>query len=290
MDHTKNICLLLLVSATLWSSAHAAADGKDKPTVATLGGGEVPAWKGEPLEGEFAANYSVNWHYPVFKGGDKARVEKLNSWARTQSLTALVQFDEVWLSKFLASRDSGVLKLLQNNKAARDSVGTQSELQSRGQLGKYIIFNHYTEWLGQARPWHGIDHPIFNYETGQPVETKSLFTPDAEAELTELLKVSIEDSFKESLKVYKQCQAKSKNSKEQPCIPALDQQDIEFCWRQRSFNWRAVSIGHQGSIDFEFPYVPNEFSTCGEGMYSLPNKSIRKFLIFPQDFGQEFHN
>ncbi|MQA39446.1 hypothetical protein [Rugamonas aquatica] len=242
-----------------------AESASEQPTVRLTGGGEVPPWAGEPWEDSYAGGYPITWNYPVFKGLDKIRLEKLNAWARTISLQQLFSYDGIWSPKTTASKDSAVIALLSQEKAAREAALTQSVLMPSRRFVRHITFTLYSEMPGAAHPSHGLIHPIFDYRSGQQVETESLFKQGAKGKLTQMLEQSIERSFKET--------------------PALNTDDLGRCQHNRQFEWEAVSILSNHEIIVEFPSVSGENASCGEGYYILRSPAIKKLLVSPQDFG-----
>ncbi|RFP18409.1 hypothetical protein D0T23_00915 [Duganella sp. BJB475] len=218
------------------------------------------------MEDSYAGGYSITWNYPVFKSLDKVRLEKLNAWARTISLQQLFSYDDIWSPKATASKDSAVIALLSQEKAAREAALTQSVLMPSRRFARHITFTHYTEMSGAAHPSHGLTHPIFDYLSGQQVQAESLFKRGAKGQLTQMLEQSIERSFRET--------------------PALNIDDLGNCRRNRQFEWDAVSILSNHEIIVEFPSVPGENASCGEGYYILSSPAIKKLLISSQGFSK----
>ncbi len=154
----RSILTVAAWSLLACSSGH--AQDKDQaalPALQLTGGGEVGRWTGEPLDDPGIGENTIDWQYPVFKGGDKATLGRLNAWTRTVSLTALFQ-DDALLQKAIRSKDSGVLALLANDKAARESSMTQSKLFASLRFARHITFDLHIEMPGQARTTHGISH------------------------------------------------------------------------------------------------------------------------------------
>lgn len=89
----RGILITLACSLLACSFGHA-QDQASQPVLQLTGGGEVAQWDGEPLDDPGIGQNTIEWRYPVFKGGDKAALARLNAWTRTISLAALLSFDD----------------------------------------------------------------------------------------------------------------------------------------------------------------------------------------------------
>ncbi|WP_332852516.1 hypothetical protein [Duganella sp. S19_KUP01_CR8] len=261
----RRILMVVTWSLLACSSGHAQDKDKAAPPVLQLtGGGEVARWSGEPLDDPAIGENTIDWQYPVFKGGDKAALERLNAWTRTVSLAALFQ-DDALLQKAIRSKDSGVLALLANDKAARESVMTQSKLFVSLRFARHITFDLHIEMPGQARTTHGISHRIFDFKNGREVPVKSLFKSNAALELDGLLMDEI-----------------ALGLEEKKASPS----DIEHCQHERPFEWGTVSIQSGSKIAVEFPNSSGDSAKCGEAHYILSGPAVRKLFLSPQDFNK----
>ena len=273
---------LVLAALSISSFAGAADEVVNAPWRFKSAGGEVPEWstkdaKERPENG----NYGVSWEYPVFVGEPTARLRKLNGWTRNVSLNSLFQVESPKLRQALAMKDSGVLNALNKNTAFRNDVGTQAALKPTHVFGPYIVFTLYTEWLGAARPHHGITTLVYDYKAGKMIPIESLFKPDAEEELAALLRSAIEETFREDKLSYAACQQRRPQEQQAICKRTLSDDDVDSCVNWRSFEWHLLSIENSQALSIQFPHNPREHLICGDSAYWLEASAISRLLKSP---------
>jgi hypothetical protein len=274
----------ILVFAASTSIAIAASETVEAPSSFKYAGGDVPEWPAGAHERPENGAYSVAWKYPVFSDKNAARLGKLNGWARTVALTALFQGEPETSRRALAMKDSRVLAELGRDKAFRGFAGTQSELVPDHVFGPYVLFTLHSEWLGAARPQHGIETLVFDYEAGVQFPVQSLFKAGAQEELNSLLGAAIEKSFRDDKRAYAVCLKSRSRDPKLVCERQLNDDDMNACVNWRSFDWSLLSIGGPQKLFLTFPFNPGWRQTCGDEAYALEGKAVERLFAAPNLF------
>jgi len=275
---------LFLCANQIIGTVPAGAVPLNAPSRFKYAGGTVPAWKAGTEQPPENGTYSVTWKYPVFFDENESPRQKLNSWIRTVALTALFQGDDQLLQQATALTDTHVLEILGRDKKVREAAAEQAELVPTNVFGPYVLFTLYTEWIGAARPQHGIEHLVFDYGKGTSVPVQSLFKSNAKDVFSSLLRSAVEASFREKDPAYTACLQRKSLDAKVTCERELNDDDIEACANERSFDWHLLSIEGAQKVAITFPYAPGWRKTCGDEVYVLEGEPVQQLFVEPGNF------
>lgn len=189
----------------------------------------------------------VHWSYPVFLGGGRAETNTLNAWVRDQSLLPLTDCVAIPFEQLRKLSDRQVQRAMMGSNLFGDCGVDQSVLEPREAFGGFITFELITEWLGAARPQHGIRTLTFDLNRKRPVGIEALFKSGALDELNSALADKI--------------------SEERPDCPG------------RRFDWSQVTLRPPNTVFVHYPYNPAEWAACGDGVELIEGVLVEEQLI-----------
>lgn len=195
---------------------------------------------------------SMEWAYPVVLPLQTPAHRRLNAWLREQALQVFKQCELTQARDLRAMSDAQLVASLSAEPGFVDCALLQSVIGPREAFGRYVIFERHTEWLGQARPQHGVELLVFDLKRGAAVELATLFKPEALEVLNEALAELIAED-----KSRPECSG-------------------------RRFGWSQLSLRPPAEVFITFPYNPREWAECGDGIESLSGPVVAEQLLHPE--------
>ncbi|HEY8877634.1 MAG TPA: hypothetical protein VIN03_08740 [Roseateles sp.] len=235
---------LTLLALLLCSAAAAVAAEGDEATIAY----RQAEYRIKFAEGA-SPDGSMQWAYPVVLPVQAAAHRRLNAWLREQALQVFKQCELTQARDFRAMPDAQLVASLSAEPGFVDCALLQSVIGPREAFGRYVTFERHTEWLGQARPQHGVELLVFDLNRGVAVELATLFKPEALEVLNEALAELI----------------------------AEDKSRPECSGRQ--FGWSQLSLRPPADVFITYPYNPREWAECGDGVESLSGPVVAGQLL-----------
>jgi hypothetical protein len=188
---------------------------------------------------------AIEWSYPVVIR-PRNIAERINAWLRQRSLEPLQSCADLSPVAFLKQRDRQVVRTLSTSKWVDTCGVSQSVVQLREAFGHYVTVQQSTAFEGTARQNHGLENILFNLDSRQPVEVRTLFKPEALDSLNEALATHLE-------KTRPDCNS-------------------------RGFAWFQVSLRPPDLLFIEYPYDPAEWGRCGDGVEMLEGSVVSGLL------------
>ncbi len=192
---------------------------------------------------------SIEWSYPIVVWHPNRGLPAINDWIRARALEDLAECAALPLEALRGLSDNQVVETISKSQQCGEVALSQSVLTLGHAFGDYLSFARNIEYLGQARPQHGVGVQLLDVRTGQTLSTGDLFKPGALDELNGRLAAQI--------------------------AAQVDQRPE--C-TGRAFDWSQAGLVSPQMLGIDYPYNPAEWARCGDGVEVIEGPQVTRLL------------
>lgn len=222
------------------------------------------------------------WRYPYFVGNDSPRLTQFNSWLRETSIRGLFPEDDALAEKALKISDRELITMLKTEKRVQDAAAEAATISTSRRFGTLFLLTIQDVYLGVSY-YINLDTAIYDYAAGEEINIASLFVPEAEQEIHDLLAQSIRKSLKRSEREQSVCLMKKKKNPGYNCPESRI--DIEQCIDHVLFRWSWLEIKDSRHLHYSVPYMPRVTAACDyEDSFELRGSRVERLFLEPKRF------
>lgn len=224
----------------------------------------------------------MEWSYPYFVGTRTQRLNRFNSWLRTQSIERLFPLgeDEQLVERALKNKDSTIIEWIKSDEKIRSALAESTGIEPLRTFGKLIFLSAGNTFTG-VRYYINSEILVYDFEAGSAIPLQSLFKDGAEQELNELLVKSITTRLSATRREYKKCLRRKVVQRDLEC----GGDDVDYCLNNTHIDWSNLDIINSRHLRLEFPYRPGTHAACGyEFGFDLKGSEVEKLFVTPTIF------